>query len=76
MEDEKASGILKTSPNDCHQQNMRITEMGFAGALEAVYEILIWILVNNNKTLLVLLQTLLKGSQKAFTWDLLVLAVS
>lgn len=75
MEDGKASGILKTSPNDCHQQNLRITEMGFAGALEAVYEILIWILVNNNKTLLVLLQTLL-GFKKAFTRDLLVLAVS
>lgn len=39
--------------------------MGFAGDLEAVYKILVWILVNNKKTLLI--QTLL-GFKKGFVW--------
>lgn len=43
--------------------------MGFASDLVAVYKILVWMVVNNSKTYLILLQTLL-GFKKACTWDL------
>lgn len=49
--------------------------MGFASDLKTVYMISVQIIVNNSKTLLILLQILL-SSKKAFTWDLSVLAVS